>query len=338
VLAAFPTAAKEEMLSAFVPWSADECIRAFESEGKKPHQGVAPQNLALHQGIAWSNSASALGLRSLAVENRVRSRCTGKERDAESGLDMFGARYYGSSMGRFMTPDWSRDPDPVPYADLGDPQSLNLYGYVRNNPLARRDGDGHKTVCAPDTATWGPNGVTVTAGACHDEPDPGPPLLALGMAFGHHFVDQSLVRAKGAWDSLSGQFFQRWRTGPLQNPGLHKGFTTAHRLNSAQIRDIVAKVEQQSGRAMAQWNEEDINKAVDEVRGAGGDVDSFLSKIASDNPTARTVGEDAGAVMDAAKNAYNAIQQSQAGQAVEGIVEDVETACESEPNCGLPPP
>ena len=263
---------------------------------------------------------------------------TGKERDTKSGLDMFGARYYGSSMGRFMTPDWSRDPDPVPYADLGDPQSLNLYGYVRNNPLARRDADGHKTVCAPDTATWGPNGVTVTAGACHDEPDPGPPLLALGMAFGHHFVDQSLVRAKGAWDSLSGQFFQRWRTGPLQNPGLHKGFTTAHRLNSAQIRDIVAKVEQQSGRAMAQWNEEDINKAVDEVRSAGGDVDSFLSKIASDNPTARTVGEDAGAVMDAAKNAYNAIQQSQAGQAVEGIVEDVETACESEPNCGLPPP
>lgn len=33
------------------------------------------------------------------------SRYTGKERDAESGLDNFGARYYGSSMGRFMSPD-----------------------------------------------------------------------------------------------------------------------------------------------------------------------------------------------------------------------------------------
>src|SRR5262249_48329770 len=30
---------------------------------------------------------------------------TGKERDAESGLDYFGARYYGSNMGRFITPD-----------------------------------------------------------------------------------------------------------------------------------------------------------------------------------------------------------------------------------------
>jgi RHS repeat-associated protein len=131
------------MLSAFAPWSADECISAFESEGKKPHQGVAPQNRALHQGIAWSNSTTALGLRGSRLETRVRSRCTGKERDAESGLDMFGARYYGSSLGRFMTPDWAAGPNPVPYATFGDPQTLNLYGYVRNNPLSRTDPNGH---------------------------------------------------------------------------------------------------------------------------------------------------------------------------------------------------
>jgi RHS repeat-associated protein len=41
---------------------------------------------------------------------------TGKERDAESGNDYFGARYYGSSMGRFMSPDWSAKVEPVPYA------------------------------------------------------------------------------------------------------------------------------------------------------------------------------------------------------------------------------
>jgi len=34
-------------------------------------------------------------------------RFTGKQRDAESGLDYFGARYYGSSLGRFVTPDWA---------------------------------------------------------------------------------------------------------------------------------------------------------------------------------------------------------------------------------------
>ncbi|WP_371417537.1 RHS repeat-associated core domain-containing protein [Granulicella sp. S190] len=71
------------------------------------------------------------------------SRYTGKERDAESGLDYFGARYYGSSMGRFMSPDWDSDPDAVPYADYENPQSLNLYEYVQNNPLSVTDSEGH---------------------------------------------------------------------------------------------------------------------------------------------------------------------------------------------------
>jgi RHS repeat-associated protein len=68
---------------------------------------------------------------------------TGKERDAESGNDYFGARYYASSMGRWLSPDWSAKEEPVPYANLGDPQSLNLYAYVMNNPLDEVDVDGH---------------------------------------------------------------------------------------------------------------------------------------------------------------------------------------------------
>ncbi len=70
---------------------------------------------------------------------------TGKERDSESGLDNFGARYNSSSMGRFMSPDWSAAPMGVPYADFGDPQSLNLYSYARNRPLTYVDRDGHCT-------------------------------------------------------------------------------------------------------------------------------------------------------------------------------------------------
>jgi RHS repeat-associated protein len=68
---------------------------------------------------------------------------TGKERDTESGLDYFGARYFGSSMGRFMSPDWSDKPQTVPYSDLSNPQSLNLYSYGDNNPLSKADKDGH---------------------------------------------------------------------------------------------------------------------------------------------------------------------------------------------------
>ena len=84
---------------------------------------------------------------------------TGKERDTESGNDYFGARYYASSMGRFMSPDWSAKEEPVPYAKLDDPQTLNLYSYVQNNPLTRADADGH--VAGVDDAAEGIIAVAV---------------------------------------------------------------------------------------------------------------------------------------------------------------------------------
>jgi RHS repeat-associated protein len=71
---------------------------------------------------------------------------TGKQRDGESGLDYFGARYYASNMGRWMSPDWSASEEPVPYSKLDNPQTLNLYSYVVNNPLAQIDDDGHDII------------------------------------------------------------------------------------------------------------------------------------------------------------------------------------------------
>jgi len=63
---------------------------------------------------------------------------TGKERDSESSLDYFGARFDSSSMGRFM----SADPIVVTGRRLADPQRLNLYAYARNNPLRYTDPTG----------------------------------------------------------------------------------------------------------------------------------------------------------------------------------------------------
>jgi len=69
---------------------------------------------------------------------------TDKERDPVwNGADYFGARWLNWWMGRFFTPDWSATPTAVPYANFGNPQSLNLYSYVQNNPLTNRDLDGH---------------------------------------------------------------------------------------------------------------------------------------------------------------------------------------------------
>jgi RHS repeat-associated protein len=86
----------------------------------------------------------------------LRHRFTGKERDAATGLDYFGARYYASMQGRFTSPDeftgglvdpqtgrQVQRPGPLPYADIRYPQSLNKYAYVMNNPLRWTDPDGH---------------------------------------------------------------------------------------------------------------------------------------------------------------------------------------------------
>jgi RHS repeat-associated protein len=88
-------------------------------------------------------SSTSLGMKGSLYDGDAGSRSTGKERDQESNNDYFSARYYGSSMGRFLSPDWSAKVEPVPYAKLDDPQSLNLYAYVGNNPLTSIDPDGH---------------------------------------------------------------------------------------------------------------------------------------------------------------------------------------------------
>lgn len=109
--------------------------------------GLAANTSCLASGFAISSHT--LGLSGSLYDGDAGSRSTGKERDQESGNDYFGARYYASTTGRFLSPDKGADPImgvPVPYADLENPQSLNLYSYVGNNPLSRTDPDGHDYV------------------------------------------------------------------------------------------------------------------------------------------------------------------------------------------------
>ena len=71
------------------------------------------------------------------INSRLPQKFTGKERDSETRLDYFGARYYSAAQGRFTSAD-------APFADQHpeNPQSWNLYQYAYNNPLANVDRDG----------------------------------------------------------------------------------------------------------------------------------------------------------------------------------------------------
>ena len=89
----------------------------------------------------------------------------GKERDTETGDDDFGARYYTFRLGRWLSADWSSVPAPVPYANLTNPQTLNLYAMVSDNPESFADLDGHQCQvnapggisCKPDVPPAAPN-------------------------------------------------------------------------------------------------------------------------------------------------------------------------------------
>ena len=65
---------------------------------------------------------------------------TGKERDIESGLDYFGARFYASSVARFISPDAGE----VKLEHFENPQKWNKYTYALNNPLSMIDPDGRE--------------------------------------------------------------------------------------------------------------------------------------------------------------------------------------------------
>jgi RHS repeat-associated protein len=101
----------------------------------------APFGEEIPQGFDGRSSEYSTGHYPTATLGVASAKFTSKERDAETGLDFFGARYYSSPQGRFTSPD-------EPFADqnFSYPQSWNLYAYGRNNPLRFFDLDGHKCV------------------------------------------------------------------------------------------------------------------------------------------------------------------------------------------------
>jgi RHS repeat-associated protein len=83
----------------------------------------------------------------LSAASNLMNQNTSKERDAETGLDYFGARYYSGAQGRFT----SSDPVIVTPARIIDPQRFNLFSYARNNPFLFIDPTGEDIEFVNDT-------------------------------------------------------------------------------------------------------------------------------------------------------------------------------------------
>jgi RHS repeat-associated protein len=125
----------------------------------------------------------------------VRQKFTGQERDNESYLDFFQARYFSGIQGRFTSPDPGNAG-----ADPSDPQSWNGYAYVSGNPLAFTDPSGEIGE-ATTIGTGIAPGIGTVIGAAVD----------LGMAL------YGIFGGGGCHTDLSKV---SWTPNPIQIPGL----------------------------------------------------------------------------------------------------------------------
>lgn len=112
--------------------------RPPSAAGYNAHSGALPPDAlppgVVLPGLMHSGRPTAQGY---GMYDGVRQQFTGKERDNETGLDYFGARYYSSAQGRFTSVDPSRKA-----IDVRNPQSWNGYSYALNNPMAYVDNNG----------------------------------------------------------------------------------------------------------------------------------------------------------------------------------------------------
>jgi len=140
---------------------------------------------------------------------------TQKERDNETGLDYFGARYFSSTQGRFTSPDEFTGgphevfgevlgPTPLLYAEPTEPQSLNKYNYCLGNPLRYVDPDGHQTAQADALIL------------------PPPPATTLNVAIG---AGKAVANIGIGINNFSAGFLGGEKVAPYQAENLTQGVT-----------------------------------------------------------------------------------------------------------------
>ncbi len=254
---------------------------------------------------------------------------TQHERDSETNNDYFGARYYASSMGRYMSPDWSEDSDTVPNAEFANPQTLNLYSYGGNSPLINGDPDGH--ACQTSTFRTEFNGQFVTQSTITDnstcpwfvwQPFFHSAYLLAGV-YGHHFIPkgvwQDLDRASDAW-----KFLNKVTTGKLGPGGrVLNRFNELHRGVNKQVDELVRNLERERGKSLEDFKEGDYQELLARMQRAGGDIETFGSRMENLEPQARTLTEAFeqayeevfGAALNAAEATAPAAEDAAAGAA-----------------------
>jgi len=175
-------------------------------------------------GLPYGDGLSTIPVSTTDAADATENHFTGKERDAESGNDYFGARYYASSMGRMLSPD----PVSGTLIHIMNPQRWNMYAYVLNNPLNMTDptgkdaaavnfngmvgGFGHEALVSINSdgsaqfASYGPAKMTATGGWGLSEPGQVQTQTLPSIQFGADGLptDASMTALKNAVATIEG--------------------------------------------------------------------------------------------------------------------------------------
>jgi len=223
-------------------------------------------------------------------DSGTRSCCTGQERDAETNLDFYGARYFGGAIGRFTGPD-----EPLVDQVAVNPQSWNLYSYGRYNPLRFIDPTGEKCVDTSNgKADDGMGGGCAAAGVDTNGNIQAQEVNVSAQAPG--FLDQLMVAAVGhhglpEWskipDSPAFRFFSRWFTGPLQNPQANY-YDALHRLLNGAARKTVNDYLQTVGKqGIGDLTKEEVKQLAKQLLDSKAPgVQDFMTRLERLNPGA----------------------------------------------------
>jgi RHS repeat-associated protein len=217
---------------------------------------------------------------SFAINDGVTEKFTGKERDQETGLDFFLTRYMSSAQGRFTSPD-----EPLVDQLAENPQSWNLYQYVRNNPLRFTDPVGQGPCVNGINPETGNICVDVTAPKPKDpeKPQPAPGLspmdeMLYGVVFGHH----GMSNWRKIPDSDAYRFFRKWCTGPLKDKAANY-YDALHRAYNKAVGDLVNEFLKNAGKeSLKDLSKEEIKqlaRAIMNSKAPG--IQNFLTRLGS---------------------------------------------------------
>ena len=193
-------------------------------------------------GAAYGGRSSVTGYTASLADGPAQ-KFTGKERDSESGLDFFGARYYGGAFGRFVSVDPLLDS-----ADPTNPQSWNRYTYTFNNPLKYVDPDGMEATVTVQNYVitievqiyiYGPDASASTASqmqrdiikAWSNDPATGKPWQVRDVASGDTYDVVFDVQV---------ELYNK--NNPLEQPGISSGkYDPSNRDNFVEINNLVGR-------------------------------------------------------------------------------------------------